>query len=149
MKKLCFAIVVFLALFACSAPGGSFEPSALAGDLLDSGAFSDKLAQTDSQIGFYLYELSPDLAKEALFYFSSGATAEELAVFKARSNQDAESIAAAVRTRIAAQSVSFADYNPGEVPKLDSAVLKVSGVYVVFCVANDYSAASAVIDAYI
>lgn len=142
MKKLCPVIAVLLVLTACSSAPRDFEPSALSGALLESGAFSEAIAQTDTQIGLYLYELSPDTVEDAVFYFSSGATAEEIAVFKACSAADAEVIASAVRARISSQRDSFADYNPAEVPKLDNAVLKVSGVYVVFYVADDYAAAA-------
>ena len=54
-----------------------------------------------------------------------------------------------MRDRLAFQKESFADYIPTEVPKIESAILKTSGNYLIYCVADDAAAAQAVIDSYV
>ena len=43
---------------------------------------------------------------------------------------------------------TWQDYKPEEVSRVDKAVIKKSGKYVVFCIADDKDAVSAVIDKY-
>ena len=149
MKKtlVFFLIIIFAVLYGCGTKPADIDISSLADSVMAGSAFSDELAPADSQIGCYLYG-DPALPENSVFLFSSGATAEELAAFKMRSAADAETVETAVRERISAQRASFADYNPDEVPKLDRAVVKRSGVYVVLCVAADSSAAESAVDAF-
>ncbi|MCR4771154.1 MAG: DUF4358 domain-containing protein [Oscillospiraceae bacterium] len=150
MKKtlVFFLIIIFAVLYGCGTKPADIDISSLADSVMAGSAFSDELAPADSQIGCYLYGVDPALPENSVFLFSSGATAEELAAFKMRSAADAETVETAVRERISAQRASFADYNPDEVPKLDRAVVKRSGVYVVLCVAADSSAAESAVDAF-
>ena len=64
-----------------------------------------------------------------------------------------EAVDAAAAGEIAAQLQAFtdswiagySDYKPEEVPKLESAVLEQDGVYVVFCVTADNTAAKSAV----
>lgn len=150
MKRTALILALLLLLFCsgCGKTQADFEISELAAAMLDSSAFSDKLAPADSQIGSYLYGISETLLEDSLFYFSSGATAEELAIFKTTGADAAKTVVSAIEGRIADQRLSFSDYNPDEVPKLDKAVIKTSGAYVLFFVAADNSAAEAAASKY-
>ena len=75
------------------------------------------------------------------YYFSSGATAEELVLFKAKDESGVQKLSDAVKARIDYQIGAFESYVPEEVPKLKKAVIIVSGLYVAMYVAADYDAA--------
>ena len=66
----------------------------------------------------------------------SGAVADELALFEFESKEDAEAAVEQAQARVTAQSESFADYIPEEVKKLDSAIVKTYGRYLVVCVSG-------------
>ena len=76
---------------------------------------------------------------EAVAYAGSGATAEELAVFKCSSEDAAGALVSSLETRNQTRIEQYSSYNPVEVPKLESALIMSSGVYVVLCVATDVS----------
>ncbi|MBO4331009.1 MAG: DUF4358 domain-containing protein [Oscillospiraceae bacterium] len=147
-KALVFTLLIFLIFYGCSSKPTDIDIFSLADSVSASSAFSEELAQADSTIGCYLYGIDPELPEDSVFLFSSGATSEELAVFKMRSEADAEAAEAAVRERISSQRASFSDYGPDELPKLDKAVVKRSGVYTVLCVASDSTAAESAIAAF-
>ena len=129
----------------------SIDVSAFAEELLDCGAFSETLEPVDSDAGLRLYGLDPsadDAPAESLFYMSAGATAHERTVFTAADEAGVKVIADKAAERLNYLKRSFADYNPGEVAKLDECIIKTSGVYVLFLVADDYTAAQAVVERY-
>ena len=116
---------------------------------IDVSAFAEELL--DSDAGLRLYGLDPsadDAPAESLFYMSAGATANELTVFTAADEAGVKVIADKAAERLNYLKRSFADYNPGEVAKLDECIIKTSGVYVLFLVADDYTAAQAVVERY-
>ena len=131
------AALMLLTLFSC---GGSETPSSvdldtLAKDLLAGGSFEDALAQIDDGTIAMLYGI--DNAVEQVVYIGSGATPEEIALFSFGSQADAEAGFALAQMRIADQKEQFSDYNSWEMPKLDDAVVKQYGTYVVLCVSGD------------
>lgn len=147
---LCFILLISL-LAACSAKEQKpleIDFSAFSTALLESGAFSEELELIDNDIGCYLYGVEENADTETLFYMSSGATADEFTLFKASSEDAASGLEKYVSDRLDYQKRSFEAYNPAEVSKLDSAVLKTSGAYVLLVVADDYDAASSVINEY-
>lgn len=157
MKRylLCLLALCLLCglLCACGEEPGEAKPAlpdgeTLAAELLASGAFSDTLEPADVKIGCYLYGLAESDAQSMHFRLSSGATAEEIAVFRCADEASAQRVEAAAKARLDYQRESFGDYVPEELPKLEKAVLRREGSCVLLCVAADYAAVSAVLDAY-
>ncbi len=153
MKKFTcvfFAVLFIISAAACSKGEQKSEPDiqSIADELISSDVFIEKLEPIDGDLGEVLYEIDPDDVSEALFYFSSGATAEELSLFKAADKDAAERIAAALERRVELQSNSFASYIPSEVPKLESADIRVFGSTVILCVSSDSETASELLDKY-
>jgi replication initiation and membrane attachment protein DnaB len=83
LKKISLIILFLLIISGCSKKTADFDMEAFAADMLTSGAFSDELTAADSDIGCYLYAIEEADAEAMMFYFSSGATAEEMVIFKA------------------------------------------------------------------
>lgn len=117
-------------------------------ELLASSSFSETLTQVDSAVGASVYEINTDDFNEAVFYMSTGATAEEFSVFEAKDKDAAERILSAMKTRVEYQRNGFASYGPAEVPKLDSAIYCNRDNIVVLCVASDSKSAKDILDNY-
>lgn len=149
MKKaltLVFILVLSAALAACgSSSSNEIDAQALADELMEKVEFVDELSPVKSEMVPKLYGI--DNAQEAYVYMGSGATAEEVAVFKFASEQDAMDALAKIEQYIAARKDSFANYIPGEVARLDNAVIKQSGEYLALCV-SEGSTASDIISRY-
>lgn len=87
------------------------------------------------------YGISEGDVVSGRLYLSSGATAEEIAVFEAKDDTAAERLLAAARERVEAQKTAFEDYAPAEMAKLNSAVVERNGKIIALCIADDSAAA--------
>lgn len=92
-----------------------------------------------------IYGISQEDIEEYEAYVSTGATAEEIAVIKAKDEATAESMEEKLTERVEAQKNSFANYIPKEVEKLEEAVVYQEGVYVVLSISNDDEKAEEII----
>lgn len=140
MKKLILVVMAAALIMLCACgeekntENKDVDLEALAGKLLESGAFAEELNRVDDGIADKLYGITN--AKTAYLYVGSGAVADELALFEFESKEDAEAAVEQAQARVTAQSESFADYIPEEVKKLDSAIVKTYGRYLVVCVSG-------------
>lgn len=110
----------------------SVDLDAAAEELLGSGVFEETLTQADEEIAKKLYGI--ENAVSFRLYAGSGATASELALLEFGSEEDAKAALALAQERVASQKESFASYLPGEVKKLEDAVVEQHGRYVVVCI---------------
>ena len=85
---------------------------------------------------------------DCALYISTNATPEEIAVFRADNALSADDLAELAFARLARQKESFTDYAPAEVPKLDSAVVRTCGDFVIVCVCADNAKAETLLDSY-
>ena len=134
---LLVSFILLFALASCGAdePAGAADLEALAETLLSDAAFTDDLARIDDDTVTMLYGIED--AVEQYVYIGSGATPEEIALFTFADEAAAEAGFALAQMRIADQKNAFSDYNAWEMPKLDEAVVKQYGTYVVLCVSGD------------
>lgn len=149
MKKFLALVLIMAAAAALAACGGKsgsrMDAQALANELMEKVGFVDELNLISPEMVSKLYGI--DNAQEAYVYMGSGATAEEVAVFKFADEQSAKDGLAKAQQRIASQKDSFANYIPEEVARLDNAVIKQSGEYLALCV-SEGSTASEIISRY-
>ncbi len=154
MKKLLIlSLALLLLLCALAGCGGrkpvQFEPQEAAGALLDSKAFSDILSPVQPVIAAVLYGVPLENVDACSVYCSTGATAEEIAVFRCRDEAAAAALKQTAQQRLQEQKDAYSSYAPQEIPKLDNALLRASGVYVVCVVAEDYDAVRPILDKFI
>ena len=154
MEKRLIPILAFLLLLAVLAGCGAektvqFDPQEAADALLASDAYEDILSPIQPKIAAMLYGVDAESIESCSVYCSTGATAEEIAVFRCRDEASADALKQAAKQRIQDQKDAYVSYAPQEVPKLENALLRTAGVYVVCVVANDYSAVTPVLDKYI
>ncbi len=154
MKKLCCLLLslmtaAFLLSGCQNTKEVTIDVSALADDLKAAVPFEDELSELNDTAFPKIYKDidETDIAAKKV-YVSSGATAEEIAVFEAKDKDAAVRIRAAVDQRIADQRAGFEDYNPKEQDKLSDPVIVTTGSYVIVCVSDDNAAAKKCIDGY-
>ena len=91
--------------------------------LSETIAFQDSLTAVSDEMATVLYRLNEADVAAKKVYVSTGATAEEIAVFEAVDKEAAARIKEAVLQRAAEQEAAFRDYLPAEVPKLQKPYL--------------------------
>ena len=148
MKKVLIAVVAImvLAMSACGKKEVKVDVEELSQKLVDEVSFEDELTQVDDMAIENLYGI--DNAVNQRVYVSSGATAEEIAIFEFENTEDAKTGKTAALKRIEDQKDSFEFYIPEEVKRLDNAYVKEVGNYVIVCVAEGDDAET-IIDEYI
>lgn len=158
MKKIGMAILcAALAIGVMSGCGKqettqeALDLSEIAQTLQNDLTFKDSLNQLDDSLMGNFYP-SVDLSKveEYVVYVSgSGSTAEEIALFEVKAPEDAEMVKTAIEERITDQTVSFQDYFPEEMVKIENAVVKSGGNYVFAVLCNDYEKAGNLLSEYL
>lgn len=152
MKKWSF-ILGCAALFVCLAACGGgeaakapFDPETTAQALLDApGVFTETLERLDAAVVAGEYGLETLEGAELVCYYSPGGTAEEVTVAAWESEDAAQAFVTAAQGHIADQKEANETYRPGEMPKLEKAVVERRGATVLVLVCADYDAAMAAI----
>lgn len=147
LKLTLLAALLGLSLAGCGAEARPFESADL-NTVLESGVFSDQIEKADAEIICMMYglELNGDAVASCEGYLSGGASAEELVLFTAPGEAEAERVKAACELRIQDQILGYEDYMPGEVAKLENAVIALRGNTVLVVVANDSAAAAELVN---
>ncbi len=145
------ALAALLLLGGCSggkdAAKAEIDPEKLGQELYDSGCFGQDIFEVDSGVIESMYgELEG--VQAAKVYASSGASANEIAVFRAADKAGAEKIYQAASQRLEDRKLAYENYLPEEAKKLESALLRQEGSCVVFCVAEDAPGAEKIVDSY-
>lgn len=117
----------------------------MAQSLLNDITYEDQLTKVEGNMFQMIYGISQEDIEEYEAYVSTGATAEEIAVIKAKDEATAESMEEKLTERVEAQKNSFANYIPKEVEKLEEAVVYQEGVYVILSISNDDEKAEEII----
>ena len=152
MKKIslvllaaCMAFGVFSGC-AQKAKPVEFDLEALSSQLEQSGAFSDILSPVSKEIAASFYGFEDADVTSCVVLCSTGATTEEIGLMKCTSEDAATKIEANAAARVETQRAIYESYAPGEMPKLDDAIVTQSGLYVFYIVSADYTKAQAVLD---
>ena len=137
MKKgllLCSVMLLTLLISACGTKSQTVDVDQLTDELLTQVDFEDELTEVDSGMVATLYGIEG--AEEQKVYMSSGATTEEIAVFRFATEKDAQTGLDTLSQRLESRKEDYANYMPDEVTRLENAVLKCSGCYVALCVSS-------------
>ena len=153
MKKRLVCVAALLmavgTLAGCQGKTADVDVNALATELHDGIEYVDELSELDLDTAAMFYSFQDADIAEACLYESSGATAEEIVVIKCATAADAAKVHQAFDTRITEQIENFTDYVPGEVEKLNAAVIVEKGNYAVLSVSDDAGKAKEIIGKYI
>lgn len=149
MKKVTIAVVTLFAL--CLMSGCSSEPptvvdiNKVADELRTEITYQDELSKLTDSMFDSVYDIDRTLLKQVVAYTSSGATAEEIVALELNSADDAKTAEDALKDRLDYLKEGYADYGPEEVPKIDNAVVRVSGTYVFMSISNDHEKAAEIL----
>lgn len=141
-KKLTILLVIMTMAFVLTACKGTnsedinVDIAKLCEDL-QATVTSGELAIVSSDILASTYFFDMAKVEESTAALSSGASACEVAVIKCSDSSYVTEAKELFEARVKNQSDLFADYNAPEVAKLDAALIKTSGNYVVLCVTDD------------
>ncbi len=155
MKKILLLILSLALLLSLSACGGEKESSkeldaaALCESLLKSSAFSVSLEELPATKASAFYNVEKDSMAEAMLYHASGTSKEQIVLIKATDETAAGTMVGVLQSLVNEWIEADRDYAPEEVPKLEKAVLRQSGCWVVLVVANDPDAAAKLVGEYI
>lgn len=154
MKRALSAVLAVCLIFASFVGCGQkaktvdYDLEALASKLLDDGGFSDLLAPITKDIAASFYSFDDAEVSECVIYCSTGATTEEIALFKCDNEDAAAKLKANAEKRVETQKTIYESYAPAEPPKLDEAIVEQNGLYVFYIVSADSGMAQAVLDSF-
>lgn len=151
-RRIALLVTVMTVLVCCLAGCGSkeasFDVKALGNDLNTKITYQDSLMELDTDTASMFLNLSDINIVNSAIYEGSGGTAEEIVVLECAGKDDAAKAQAMLEQRVKEQIESFTDYVPGELTKLNAAVIKVNGNYAVLCVCDTPEEASKIISQY-
>lgn len=123
------------------------DAKTLSSYIVENTEFKDYISEVDKEIFFSLFNLDEQTVDDAVFYSSTGATAEEVAVIKAVDGKS-QDVVKACEGRIQAQKEGFENYVPEELEKLSKPVILTYGNTVIYVVCDDSDAAEKLIKNY-
>ncbi len=140
---ICIAALCMLQLFACKNEEVNNPPEEInidiqkvTDEIFGVNPFGEELVSRDLSDYRDLYGFSC-VPEKMVAYVGGGATAEELVIAEAKTEEDADLIKNSLEKYCQRQISSYSDYNAAEVPKLNQAIIKKNGVYVIYCVSSD------------
>lgn len=153
MKKLTVLFVAVISVFTlclCSCSGGSNKnpaPADVAAAVKENAQFTELIALTDDNISRRYYGIDLEMIEEyQAEVCSSGAMADEIAIFKVKDKENVEDMLEVVRERKQELYDSFVDYVPDEINKIENALIGSNGNYVYLVVCSDRAAAKAAVE---
>ena len=154
MKKIlaaALATLMALSLTACSDNGDSssdaaVEVTALAQEMVEATSWNDEVIQMNEDIIPNYYTLPDNVEEYVVYLCPTGATVEEVAVFKI-SDDKTDALETAVSNHIQARIAEYESYRPDEVKKLNAAAVKQNGSYLAVIIADDTAPAAEKFDA--
>lgn len=139
MKKIfCSACVIILIISACGCTTSEkvyINMDDFASYLLQNIKFEDELTKLDDDMISNIYDIEEGVT--ASVYVGSGATAEEIAIFKTLNNNNAKKVKEAITDHIKKQKDSFSSYMPLELKKLNNAVIIEKAPYIILLISNE------------
>lgn len=157
MKAKNIALALAAALLVCllgacgSAQSNDADLPALRVKMNEAAGFQNMLiadsTQSDARDLFaYFSDLDYDKVSGYFLLYSPTGTAEEIAVVEVKDLKDVEAAKASLEEHLASRLKMFRNYDPKQVPMLESAIVTASGRLVALIICDNPSAVRAAID---
>lgn len=144
------AVLLLFGLAGCGEPPVmDMDMEKLSSELLNAAGYTDIMSQLNKSVAAVLYGIDEADIDDCVVYCGTGATAEEIAIFKAADSAAAERIEKAAEQRRIQQIAAYENYVPAEVPKLEKALIKADGSFIVYVVAGQSDAADKIVYNYV
>lgn len=121
----------------------------LAEKIAKSSAFEDQLEKVDFEMTMQDYNFSTDEVVQLVSYQGSGASSEEIVILQVKEKSNINSVKDKINARLTERKEAFESYLPEEVGKIDNAILRVEGNYIILCIAKDTNTVNTIINDYI
>ncbi|MHB1150885.1 MAG: DUF4358 domain-containing protein [Eubacteriales bacterium] len=121
----------------------TFDTEQLALKLSTDVTFDDELIRLQEDAVSLVYNFG---GSSTVVYAGSGATPEIIIIVECTDSGEADNAVAKIKTYIDDQIKLFADYNPSQLPKLETAVCSAYGRYAICAVSPDSTAVQSVIE---
>lgn len=120
---------------------------AIATELQKEVHFETTFNQLDKeQMSNYFMSMNlADLSDYKVLVSADGGFADEIGLFKATNSDSAKRIRQSIDERIEDLTVSFENYKPEEMEKINNAVIIQNGDTIYYCVTSDYTKAKTVL----
>lgn len=135
MKKLlCLALVLIFTLVSCGTKTVEFQSVK---DVVSKVTFRDLTYEPDLDVTLSQYNITDGIAEYYRITSGTGATAEEITVFKASDSSKIADIVKKCEERKASVGEMYQTYKPDEMPMIEDAQIFSKGDYVIYiCVDN-------------
>ena len=152
MKKvwiiiLIIVIIVEIAVFTTNNKNITIDINELSKDIIENIKFEDELNKVNNETASKLYEIN-NFTYQAV-YMSSGATAEEIAIFEFENKEECKIALEKANKRINEQKQNFKEYMPKEMKKLENAIIKNKDKYLIVCITNNGEDIEKILNKYI
>ena len=150
LKLMALSLALLICLGACSKSTYiSFDD--VYNDLtasIDFGSNMSEMSEIAAENFYFIYDT--DIMEDFVIYMDeSNATPNEIALFRLAKESDRTTVETIVQNRIKDLKIGFEDYNPDEMYKLENAVVKSSGTYVMMVICKDNAKAAEIINGYL
>ncbi len=156
VRKIMMLLIGVLAMCSLAGCGGSdsqeiIQPDVytLSGKLTDGIKFEDSVEEVALDRALKYYGIDSDMVNAGEVLMSTGATAEELAVFEAASTSSASVILEKLTAHRDDRIKMYINSKSTEIVRLDNAVLYAHGNFVVYVVCDDSEGALKIIREYL
>lgn len=154
MKKIWIAIIILIVLlisivilFTNKEEKITIDINKLAEDIMENIKFEDELNKVDKSVVENLYDINNAISQEV--YMSSGATAEEIALFEFANKEECKKELEKANKRIEEQKQNFKDYMPKEMKKLEDAIVISKNNYLIVCITDKQEEVKIILNRYI
>lgn len=144
---LIFVAISAIILFTNKEKDITIDVNKLANDIIQNIEFEDELNKVDDETVKKLYGITDTVSQ--VVYMSSGATAEEIAIFEFKSKEECQTGLEKANMRINEQKQSFKDYMPKEMKKLEEAIVVNKNNYLIVCITDNQGEIEKILNKYI
>ena len=156
MKKFARMLALTLSLAMILVLGGCGKSEYVSFDdvyaeLMEKIDFGDNMTDMSERAleNFYFVYDADILEDYAIYMDESNATPNEIALFRLAKESDVTTMETIVNNRINDLIVGFEDYNKDELYKLENAVVKTKGEYVMMVICGDNAKAAEILSSYL
>lgn len=153
MKKRIWIIIIIIILigavviFSTKEKNVTIDINKLSDDIMQNIKFEDEMNKVDKKTTEKLYTINN--AINQVVYMSSGATAEEIAIFEFENKEECKGAMENANKRIEEQKESFKDYMPKEMKKLEESIISTKDKYLMIFVTDNQNGVQKILNKYI
>ncbi len=145
-KAILSFLLISVIFTSCSSDSKDvdFEPSEAVNEIISTVEMSSMAEVGSDRLNSYIDIDQSEIEKYSMYICGSGGFADEVAVFKMKSEDSAAKLKELFTQRIEKRKADFKDYNPDEYTKLGNALISVKGKYVFVSVTGDNDTAQSI-----